>query len=295
VFVPEHVHSIRLRLPNYCVSGDQFRLLTGWWLEGSAVAGNSTTHGRSVTDKVIAILMAFSQGSVHSLTEIAAEAAIPLPTAHRLVGELTACRLLDRTMDGHYQPGVAIRDLGTVPPSMPTLEERGPWVLEDLSMATGTLVRLGRLDTDSMTVAYIEKKPGRRPVSDFHPAARLPAHACASGKILLAFAPPEIPELVISRGLRAYTSSTLTRPDQFRKSLATTRLTGIGVCCAELRDDSYAVAIPVSDWWGSVIAAMEMTAHDPFTLRTYSPVLAVAARCLSRELGYEPAASVEVV
>jgi DNA-binding IclR family transcriptional regulator len=151
-------------------------------------------------------------------------------------------------------------------------------------MATGTLVRLGRLDTDSMTVAYIEKKPGRRPVSDFHPAARLPAHACASGKILLAFAPPEIPELVISRGLRAYTSSTLTRPDQFRKSLATTRLTGIGVCCAELRDDSYAVAIPVSDWWGSVIAAMEMTAHDPFTLRTYSPVLAVAARCLSREL-----------
>ncbi len=45
------------------------------------MAGNSTDPGRSVTSKVTAILMAFSGGGVHTLTEIAGFASLPTSTA----------------------------------------------------------------------------------------------------------------------------------------------------------------------------------------------------------------------
>ncbi len=52
------------------------------------MAGNSTDTGRSVTSKVIAILLTFTGGSVYSLTEIARLTGLPISTAHRLATEL---------------------------------------------------------------------------------------------------------------------------------------------------------------------------------------------------------------
>jgi hypothetical protein len=60
-------------------------------------AGNSADAGRSVTSKVWAILMTFTEGSEHSLTEIARLAGLPISTAHRLTSELGSWRLLERT------------------------------------------------------------------------------------------------------------------------------------------------------------------------------------------------------
>ena len=53
------------------------------------MAGNSTDAGRSVTSKVVAILLTFADGNIHSLTEIARLAGLPVSTAHRLA---TECR-----------------------------------------------------------------------------------------------------------------------------------------------------------------------------------------------------------
>jgi DNA-binding IclR family transcriptional regulator len=54
------------------------------------MAGNSTESGRSVTSKITSILMTFTEGSVHSLTEIARLAGLPVSTAHRLTSELAS-------------------------------------------------------------------------------------------------------------------------------------------------------------------------------------------------------------
>jgi hypothetical protein len=61
-------------------------------------------------------------------------------------------------------------------------------VLEDLVTAARTCARLGVL-TDT-GVAYIEKRYDHSPVSTFAQAPRLPAHATALGKALLAFSFP---------------------------------------------------------------------------------------------------------
>src|SRR5688572_8735255 len=167
------------------------------------MAGNSTEAGRSVTNKITSILMTFTEGSEHSLTEIARLAGLPISTAHRLTSELASWRLLERTADGSYRAGLPLRMIGTADACPPSLEERAPCVLEDLAAATHGRARLGVLQ--ELEVAYIEKVPGPRPVTSFSPAATLPAHPTALGRVLLAFAPNGTVELAILRGLRPYT------------------------------------------------------------------------------------------
>ena len=69
------------------------------------MAGNATESGRSVTSRIASILLTFTEGSEHSMTEIARWARLPMSTAHRLMGEMTSCRLLERTPAGLYRAG----------------------------------------------------------------------------------------------------------------------------------------------------------------------------------------------
>src|SRR6476469_3371572 len=156
--------------------------------EEDPMAGNSTEAGRSVTSKITAILLTFGEGSEHSLTEIARGAGLPISTAHRLTSELTARRLLEHTPEGLYRVGLALRRVSDGPDRSPTIAERGPFLLEDLAAVTGCRARLGVLQ--ELDVAYMEKRPGRCPVTDFTAAATLPAHPTALGRALLMFGRP---------------------------------------------------------------------------------------------------------
>jgi DNA-binding IclR family transcriptional regulator len=249
----------------------------------AAVAGNSTEAGRSVTSKITAILMTFTEGREHTLTEIARLAGLPISTAHRLTSELASWRLLERTADGSYRAGLPLRTIGAAAPAPPSLQERAPCVLEDLVHSTGSRARLGVLQ--ELEVAYIEKAPGLRPVTTFSPAATLPAHPTAVGRTLLAFAPPSTVELTILRGLRPYTPHTVTSPDRFRRALAVARLTRVAVTRWELEPGVCGVAMPVFGPGGDIVAALELSVRElGRKLHPLVGALSIAARSLSREL-----------
>jgi DNA-binding IclR family transcriptional regulator len=227
--------------------------------------------------------MTFTEGSEHSLTEIAQLAGLPISTAHRLTSELASWRLLERTVDGRYRAGLALRTMGSGDSRAPALRERAPCVLDDLSRVTRCRVRLGVLQ--ELEVAYIEKQPGPRPVSSFMPAATLPIHPTALGRALLAFAPASLIEMTILRGLRSFTPFTVTTPERFRRALAVVRLTRVAVTRFELEATRCGVAVPVFGAGGEVLAAIELTVPD--LGRELQPVMAalsIAARSLSREL-----------
>jgi IclR family acetate operon transcriptional repressor len=247
------------------------------------VAGNSTECGRSVTSKIVAILLTFTDGDVHTLTEVARLAGMPTSTVHRLIGELAAWGLLERTDDAQYRVGAPLREIGAHAPRLPGLHERARRVMEDLSAATRTDVRLGLLAHDH--VGFIEKVPGNRPVSRFADGGVVPAHATAMGKALLAFAPPAALELVIAGGLKAYTPHTLTTVDGLRRALSTARLSRMAISRWELIVGVSTMAVPVFGGGGTVVAALELRVPDLRNdLRVLHPVLVVAARSLSREL-----------
>ena len=167
---------------------------------------SNSTDGRSVTSKLAAILHTFSAGSVHSLSDIARSANLPVSTAHRLTTELAEWGFLERTDDKRYRVGTLVTQLGTRMWHRPSLQEHARRVLDDLSSATRTTVRLGVLEAGA--VSYLEKRPDL-PVPTSFATRSLPAHATAMGKALLAFAPAETVDEVLDNGLEQYTPFTI--------------------------------------------------------------------------------------
>lgn len=255
------------------------------------MAGNSTEPGQSVTSRVAAVLLAFTDCDVHSLTEIARMTRLPVSTAHRLAAELADTDLLERDESGRYRVTRSLRQLGTAAWREPTLAERGPCVLDDLSEVTHRVVRLGVLS--GTAVNYIEKRP-HHPVTSFDAGAILPAHATAVGKVLLAFSPARITDRLIAKGLPEFTRTTVTAPDRLRHNLASIRRVGMAVSAGELESETTAVAMPVFSGH-KAIAALELQMRDPRTdLATLTAALIMACGSLARELrgGLSPKLSV---
>ena len=83
-------------------------------------------------------------------------------------------------LGGLYRAGLALRRVGDCTDRAPTLDERAPCVLEDLTAVTRCRARLGVLQ--ELEVVYAEKRPGQCPVTGFTAAATLPAHPTALGR-----------------------------------------------------------------------------------------------------------------
>jgi DNA-binding IclR family transcriptional regulator len=210
---------------------------------------------------------------------------LPVSTTHRLVAELTSWQLLRRTSDGRYEVGLTLHRLSGDVGSLPVLYERAPQVVTDLCEVTRRRARLGILRGDR--VAYIEKRVGPAPATQFCAGATLPAHATALGKALLAFA-PRATIASVEKQLTAHTANTLVRPDQLRRALQAIRLTRTAVVRGELFPGDWAVAVPVFGPGGVVAAALELDVQDlGADMATCTAALAVAARGLSRELAVD--------
>src|SRR5438309_10568353 len=124
------------------------------------MAGGAATPGRSVTSRALAVLDAFSASSPRlSLSEIAGRAGLPLTTAHRLLGELTAWGALSRRTDGRYEIGRRLWDLGLLAPVQLELRQVAAPFLLDVPTALRETVHLaGREDVSAL---YVERVSGR--------------------------------------------------------------------------------------------------------------------------------------
>lgn len=247
------------------------------------MAGNSGEPGRTVTSKIAPILGAFTCGREHTLSDVAAQVDLPVSTVHRLLRDLVSSALLERTDSGAYRTGLALRGLAhDVTP--PDLRERAPFAVDDLAAALKLPTRLGVLD--ELEVAYVEKRPGPLPVTSFPNPLRLPVHATAVGRALLAYAPRSLVQLVVLRGLARYTARTPTNADQLQRSLHVTRTKGFASADGELDPTVCTLAVPVFDHAGLPVAAVEvqvprLTAE---VVADVVPVVALTARSLRREV-----------
>lgn len=157
--------------------------------------------GDTVTARVLAVLDAFTAEAPElSLTDLARRAGLPLSTAHRLVGELAAWGALERDEDGRYRVGLRLWEVGALAPRSLGLRESAMPFLSDLHEVTGENVQLAVLD--GTEVVYVERLVGRGTVGVVtRVGSRLPLHATGVGLVLLAHAPVDLQERVLSRPL----------------------------------------------------------------------------------------------
>lgn len=251
------------------------------------MAGNSTEPGRSVASKVAAILLTFQADDKHSLTEIARLTRLPVSTAHRLVAELEGWGLLERTDDAQFRAGPALKTFDCGARDWRGIAGPARHVLEDLAAATRMDARLGILA--GPRVAFMEKRYDCGTLITFGQAPRLPAHASALGKVLLAFCSAETSERILSVGLRRYTPHTVTDSEKLHRCLTTIRQTRVAVSQWEFELGTSSVAVPVLGADHIVVAALSLIVANLRTdLCAASYALTVAARGLSRELTTVP-------
>lgn len=248
------------------------------------MAGNSSEPGRTVTSKLAVILVAFTNGSEFTLSELAMQTNLAISTVHRLLRDLVRASLIERPNGITYRPGPALRELMPSVVTPPTLFERAPFVVEDLATSLHTTARFGVVA--GLEVGYVEKKPQAEPGTLFPNAARLPLHATAVGKALLAFGPRSLARLLHGCGLARYTARTLTCPIDLEHDLQKARAHGFAITNGELTPEAGAVAVPVFDVQGRSVAAVEVDVGRPGreAVELALPALLTAARCLRREV-----------
>ncbi|MEW2547810.1 IclR family transcriptional regulator [Streptomyces sp. NPDC047002] len=243
----------------------------------------------SVTGRALCVLEAFTPAApVRTLTDLARHTGLPLTTVHRLVGELARWGALEREEGGGYRIGLRLWEIASLAPRGLGLRESALPQLSDLVHVTGENAQLAV--REDLSVVFVERLAGRGAVPVLtRVAGRFALMPTGVGRVLLAYAPPEVQERALAGPQARCTPATECDPGVLRQSLAEVRRTGVAICERQVTDDSVSVAAPVHGPHGDVVAAVSVVAHaDRVRPHTLVPLVQVAARGISRALGAEP-------
>lgn len=248
------------------------------------VAGNSSQPGVTVSRRIFAVLDSFDTTHRRQrLTDIAQRSGLSMPTAHRLVGELTTWGALTRDPDGGYAIGRRLWDLGLLAPAHTGLREIASPFLHDIYGATLATVHLAV--RDGTTALYLDRLSGHASVPVVsRVGSRLPLHATGVGKVLLAHAPEDVQRAVLG-SLERITGYTVVQPGRLRNDLARVRQDGFAQTSEEMSLGACSVAVPVRDGQ-HVVAALGIVV--PTIKRDRARLVAalqVAAQGIRRSLG----------
>jgi DNA-binding IclR family transcriptional regulator len=120
---------------------------------------------------------------------------------------------------------------------------------------------------------------------------RAPLHCTAVGKVLLAFQPPEYVKQIVGNGLKSYTAKTITRRDELLAILQEVAGREYAIDDEESEPGLRAIAAPVRNHTGSVIAAVGVAAPvqrmTKKVMQDCVPDVIATAAAVSSRLGYE--------
>lgn len=244
-----------------------------------------SSAGESVVTRVVRILDAFGPRSrALSVSEIARRADLPVATAHRLVVELVAHGLLQRGSDRRIRAGLRLWELGVRASPALGLREAAMPFMEDLHSVVRHHCQLGVLQDGEVLFVERLSAPGAV-VNITEIAGRLPLHASSAGLVLLAHAPADLQERVLSGSLDRYTAHTITDPAVLRRRLADVRRQGYALCAGHIDPDATGVAVPVRGPGAAVVAALSVIVPNDGAAAATVPALMATVRAISRTLG----------
>jgi IclR family acetate operon transcriptional repressor len=188
--------------------------------------GAKGSGGVQSLDRAFAILETIADaGGVISLSQLAADTGLPLPTIHRLVRTLVDLGYVRQEPSRQYSLGPRLIRLGET-----TSRRLATWARPHLSRVVtqlGESVNLAMLDGDQ--VVYVgQVMPSQNSMRMFTEVGRrVDPHTTAVGKAILARSDDdEVRALLARTGMAARTEHTITTPDEFVAELARTRERG---------------------------------------------------------------------
>ncbi|MES2902381.1 MAG: IclR family transcriptional regulator [Pseudomonadota bacterium] len=240
--------------------------------------------------KAIELLFLVAEQSGNGVTELAKRSGNTKARAYRLLTTLEESGLVQRQMPmATYSLGYRALILGTSAQGQLTLINVAGKLLDQVGRECNesVLVRI-RDGFETVCVAWWDSPHAVRIHSQM--GERRPLAVGASGKLLLAHAPAEVQVAVLGAKRERFTPNTITSATELKKELKKILEEGISISISEKTADTVAVAAPIFDAGGNVVASLSMTAPSvrvpPDTVTRYGAILQAGAARFSQALGY---------
>ena len=244
---------------------------------------------RSVSRALRALELVAESGEL-GVTELGRRLDVHKATASRLASTLAAGGLLERDpVTDRYRLGFGlVRLAGAAMAGLDLVSTARP-VLGDLAERTRETVTLGVLSGDE--VVSIDQVTGTRSiVSVSWVGRRTPLHTTSTGKVLLAAMDDSEVARRAGRRLERSTPNSITGPKELRSQLEQIRRQGYAQTLEELEEGLNAVAAPVRQADGTVVAALSVSGPAfrvrPVDLPRLGRLTIESAETLSRRLGH---------
>jgi DNA-binding IclR family transcriptional regulator len=246
-------------------------------------------------ERAISVLEVLAARGEAGVTEVATEIAVHKSTAFRLLGALEGRGLVEQTGHrGKYRLGFGLIPLaGAVTDRLDVVQQCRAECTR-LADELGETVNVAVL-RDHFAV-NVDQARGPSAVATHNWIGQLtPLHCTSSGKVLLAHLDPaRRAELLARAGTPALTPRTETVVQRLDEQLARVREAGYAMAAEEYEVGLNAVAAPVFDRSGQVVAAVSVSGpsyrlDDQRIRQVVAPLLAATAD-ISRRMGHRPSA-----
>jgi DNA-binding IclR family transcriptional regulator len=191
-----------------------------------------------------------------SVGELAAGAELPKSTTSRLLRALESRGLVQREgTRGNLRAGPAVLRFARRAGGGQDLVALTAPALDELAERTGETVNLAVAGPDG--VEHLAQRDSRYFLGSTNWVGRtVPFHAAANGKVLLAFGAARLPRGELER----FTPQTITDRTKLEAELEEVRRSGYATAVDELEPGLLAVAAPVTDGDGRIVAALSVSA-----------------------------------
>jgi IclR family pca regulon transcriptional regulator len=243
--------------------------------------------------KGLHVIRAFTrEHSALTLSEVAGRSRMPAATARRCLLTLEDLGYVTRR-GRQFLLRPKVLELGAAYLESMDIEHLTKTHLEELARQTGDSAALSVLDGND--IVYVARTSVRTLVRlEAHVGSRFPAHVTSMGRVLLAGLPPErLEHYFRTQQFVALTESTVTDPRRLRQLIDECRKAGYSAVEDELAYGVVAVAVPVFDQAGRVVAALNSSSHSrritkQKLVRERLAMLRQASRQISAELARVP-------
>ena len=253
----------------------------------SGVPGDSGVSGAATVqsvDRAVTILEILARDGEAGVTEVARELDVHKSTASRLLAALDRRELVTQdTARGKFRLGLGIvRLAGAASARLDVVQESRP-VCQALAHQVGETVNLAILS--GRDALYLYQAAGPAALSPHNWAGqRVPLHATSDGKILLAYLPEAELSECLTPPLARFTGRTITDPARFPGLLAEVRRRGFAAAADELEAGLTAIAAPVRNAEGNVIASISASGPSFRIPAERVPAVAEAVRRAAAEI-----------
>ena len=214
-------------------------------------------------DRALQILEYLTDESELGTSEIARKLGVHRSTASRLLGTLEARDVVEQVTDrGAYRLGIGLLRMAYPVSTRFDLARDSQAICDALADVTQETTNVAILD-DGYAVT-ITQSAGQRMVgvAGQYVGQRVPLHATSTGKLLLAHAPQQVWTWFTSSPLAQFTDATQVEISALAEELELIRVRGWSSAVGEWEPGINALAAPVWDATGELVAAVSVTAPD---------------------------------